>query len=117
MGEIFLLALTASLNPTLLAATTLMLLLDHPAKLMLGYLLGALMTSITLGLVIVFSLSQSGAAKTTQHTLSPAVDIALGALFLVIAYVVYTGRVTSARERRRGPEGGQAGQGPAPLAT
>ena len=112
MGEIFLLALTASLNPTLLAATTLMLLLDHPAKLMLGYLLGALMTSITLGLVIVFSLSQSSAAKTTQHTLSPALDIALGVIFLVISYVVYTGRVASARDRRRARKAAKPDKGP-----
>jgi hypothetical protein len=54
---VILLSLTASLNPTLVAATSVMLLLESPAKLMAGYLVGALMTSITLGLVIVFSLS------------------------------------------------------------
>jgi Sap, sulfolipid-1-addressing protein len=112
MGEILVLALTASLNPTLLAATTLMLLLDHPSKLMLGYLLGALMTSITLGLVIVFSLSQSSAAKTTQHSLSPAVDLALGALALVLAYVIYSGRVAAARERRRAKKASKPDKGP-----
>ena len=78
MSRIVLLSLTASLNPTLLAATTVMLLLDRPARLMLGYLTGALLTSITLGLIIVFSLSGSGAAKTTQATVSPGVDVALG---------------------------------------
>ena len=59
MGQVALLSLTASLNPTLLAATTVMLLLPRPAKLMLGYLVGALMMSITLGLLIVFNLSGS----------------------------------------------------------
>ena len=63
MGEVLLLSLTASLNPTLVGATTVMLLLPSPTKLMLGYLLGAMMTSITLGLVIVFTLSDSGASK------------------------------------------------------
>lgn len=43
-------------NPTLLAAVTMMLLLPNPKRLMPGYLLGAYTTSITLGLVIVFSL-------------------------------------------------------------
>ena len=47
MGHILVLSLTASLNPTLLAATTVMLLLPSPAKLMLGYLLGALLTSMS----------------------------------------------------------------------
>ena len=55
MGHVFLFSVTAMANPSLLAATTVMLLLPNP-KLMLGYLLGALMTSITLGLVIVFRL-------------------------------------------------------------
>ena len=88
VGQVILLSLTASLNPTLLAATTVMLLLERPAKLMLGYLVGAMMTSITLGLVIVFSLSDSSATNTTQNTLSPAVDIALGGIALVGAFVV-----------------------------
>src|SRR5947208_2493094 len=75
MSQVILLSLTASLNPTLVAATTVMLLLDRPKRLMLGYLLGAYLTSITLGLVIVFSLSDSATANTTQSTVSPAVNI------------------------------------------
>jgi hypothetical protein len=101
MGTVFLFALTSTLNPTLLAASTLMMLLPSPAKLMLGYLLGAMLTSITLGLVIVFSLSSSSTVSTTKKTISPAVDIALGALFLVLAFVLASGRASRARERRR----------------
>jgi hypothetical protein len=101
MSQVILLSLTASLNPTLVAATTVMLLLDKPARLMLGYLLGAYMTSITLGLVIVFSLSNSSATNTTENTISPAVDIGLGAIALAISFVLYTGRAERLRERRR----------------
>src|SRR5690242_19417884 len=112
MGQVILLSLTASLNPTLVAATTVMLLLDKPAKLMLGYLLGAYMTSITLGLVIVFSLSGSSASNTTQNTLSPAVDIALGVIALTIAFVLYTGRDKGFRERRRARKAEKPDKGP-----
>ena len=101
MGDVILLSLTASLNPTLVAATTLMLLLDRPARLMAGYLLGAYMTSIALGLVIVFSLSNSSASNTTENTISPAVDIGLGAIALTIAFVLGTKRDEGVRERRR----------------
>ena len=101
MGEVILLSLTASLNPTLVAATTLMLLLDRPARLMAGYLLGAYTTSIALGLVIVFSLSNSSASNTTENTISPAVDIGLGAIALTIAFVLATNRDEGVRERRR----------------
>ena len=46
MSRVLLFSLTASINPTLVAATTVMLLLPSPKKLMLGYLLGAYTTSI-----------------------------------------------------------------------
>jgi hypothetical protein len=49
-----------------------MMLLPNPKRLMLGYLLGALATSITPGLVIVFSLEGSNAVRTTENALSPA---------------------------------------------
>lgn len=101
MAQVALLSLTASLNPTLLAATTVMLLLPSPAKLMLGYLLGALMISITLGLVIVLSLNDSGTTKTTQNVLSPSADLALGGIALVIAYILRTGRHERLAARRR----------------
>ncbi len=98
--DIFLLALSSALNPTLLAATTVMLLLPRPRNLMLGYLLGALMTSITLGLVIVFSLEGSPVVEVTKATLGPAGDIALGAIFLVVARVLSAERDAVLRQRR-----------------
>jgi hypothetical protein len=112
MSQVILLSLTASLNPTLVAATTVMLLLDKPARLMGGYLLGAYMTSITLGLVIVFSLSNSGTSNTTENTLSPAVDIGLGAVALAVAFVLHTGRVERMRERRQARKAEKPDKGP-----
>ncbi len=112
MDQVILLSLTASLNPTLVAATTVMLLLDRPAKLMTGYLLGAYTASITLGLVIIFSLPTSSTTKTTENTLSPAVDIGLGAFALAIAFVLYTGRVERLRARRAARKAAKGPQEP-----
>lgn len=112
MGQVIVLSLTASLNPTLLAMTTLMLLTPSPARLMVGYLCGAVMTSVTLGLIIVFELSGSSTAKTTQHSLSPAVDIGLGVLALAIAFVLHTGRQERLRERRRARKAAKPDKGP-----
>ncbi|MFZ0377415.1 MAG: hypothetical protein WAL38_06260, partial [Solirubrobacteraceae bacterium] len=72
--DVFVLSLVAMLNPTLLAAVTVMLLLPNPKRLMLGYLLGAYTTSITLGLLIVFSLNGSGTESTSKRTISPVED-------------------------------------------
>jgi hypothetical protein len=112
MSQVLVLSLTASLNPTLVAATTVMLLLDKPARLMGGYLLGACLTSITLGLVIVFSLSNSSATGTTENTLSPAADIGLGAVALAVSFVLYTGRVERLRQRRRARKEGKPDKEP-----
>ena len=78
-----------------------MMLLPNPKRLMLGYLLGALMTSITLGLVIVFSLQGSDAVSTTENALSPAATITLGGIALGAAFVLGTGRHRPVVERRR----------------
>lgn len=112
MGDVFLLAFLAALYPTLLAATTVLLLLPHPKRLLLGYLLGAAMTSITLGLVIVFALRHSGLVSTTQTTLGPGADIALGCLALTIAFVLGTGRDQRVVERRRERKAADGPQGP-----
>ena len=112
MSQVILLSLTASLNPTLVAATTVMLLLERPKRLMLGYLLGAGMTSITLGLVIVFSLSNSSASNTTENTISPAVDVGLGAIALAVSFVLYSGRADRLRERRRERKADKPDKGP-----
>ena len=112
MGEVILLSLTASLNPTLVGATTVMLLLDKPTRLMLGYLLGAYMTSITLGLIIVFSLTNTSASNTTENTISPAVDIGLGAIALAVAFVLHTGRHERLRERRQARKEAKPDKGP-----
>jgi hypothetical protein len=108
LGEVFVLSLTAALNPTLLTATTVMLLLPNPRRLMLGYWLGAMLTSITCGLVIVFALEGSGAVSTTKRTISPVADIALGGIVLVIAIVLATGRDRRVTERRASRRQGKA---------
>ena len=99
--DIFLLSLLAMFNPALLAAVTVLLLLPSPKRLMVGYLLGAYTTSITLGLVIVFSLHNSSTESTSKHTVSPLEDIVVGVLALAIAWVLRTGRDQPFQERRR----------------
>jgi Sap, sulfolipid-1-addressing protein len=98
--DIFLLSLVSMANPTLFAAVTVMLLLPRPKWLMLGYLLGAYTTSITVGLVIVFAHQGSG-ESTSKHTVSPLEDIVVGALALAVAFVLRTGRDRAFGERRQ----------------
>jgi hypothetical protein len=96
----------------LLAATTVMLLLPNPKRLLVGYLFGALTMSITLGLLIVFTWEGSSGVHTARNTLAPAADFTLGAIALVIAYVLATGRDEGLRERRRRRKDAKEPKGP-----
>lgn len=100
MGRVFVLSLTAALNPTLLAAVTLMLTLLSPKRLLSGYLAGALVTSITAGLILVFALPGSNSSSTAKRSVNPILDVALGAVVLLIAFIVGTGRDKRRRARR-----------------
>jgi Sap, sulfolipid-1-addressing protein len=112
VGDIFVLAFTAALNPTLVAASTVMMILPNPVRLMLGYLLGALLTSITLGLVIISALEGSSTVATTKNTLSPAATIALGCIALVGALVLGTDRHLGKRRGREEREAKKKEKGP-----
>jgi Sap, sulfolipid-1-addressing protein len=99
VGRVFTLSLTAALNPTLLAATTLMLALLKPKRLLSGYLAGAMITSVTCGLILVFTLNSSSASSTAKHTVNPILNVVLGVVILGVAFVVGTGRDTRRRAR------------------
>jgi hypothetical protein len=93
-----------------------MLLLPHPKRLMLGYLLGAYATSITFGLVFAFSLHGSSAVSTSKHTLSPGGDIVAGLIASAIAYALATGldarlRSWNARRKQTKGKGGKDKEG------
>jgi Sap-like sulfolipid-1-addressing protein len=89
-----------------------MMLLPNPVKLMLGYLLGALMTSVTLGLVIVFAFESSDAVTTIENTVSPAATLALGGIALIAAFVLRTGRDRGAADRIRARRNAKRDKGP-----
>lgn len=92
------LSLTAMLNPTLLAAATVMMLLPETKRLMLGYLLGSYLTSISVGLLIAFSFHGSGSVETARSTLTPAEDLVFGVIALIVGLVL---RSDFGEERRR----------------
>jgi hypothetical protein len=108
MTDLLFFSLTAAVNPTLLVASTTMLLFPSAKRLMFGYLLGAYLTSITLGLLIVFVLDANGPLfDSSQHTLSPAFDLTLGLLALIVAYVLHSGRHERMAQRRREKRAGK----------
>jgi hypothetical protein len=92
------LSLTAMLNPTLLAAVTVMMLLPETKRLMLGYLLGSYLTSIAAGLLIAFSFHGSAGVEIAQNQLTPAEDLVFGVIAVIVGLVL---RSELGEERRR----------------
>jgi hypothetical protein len=99
--QIFLLSLLAMFNPTLLAAVTIMMLLPDPRRLITGYLLGAYVASIGLGMAIVFSLHDDSGVETSQKTLSPLEDLVFGAILVLVGWAFLSGRVAQIKEDRK----------------
>jgi hypothetical protein len=101
VNRVLLFSLTAMANPTLVAATTVMLLLPNPKRLMFGYVAGAYVTSITIGVVIVLALgSKDSTTSSAKHTINPIVDLTVGAILLAVAFVLGTGRDNRLQQRR-----------------
>jgi hypothetical protein len=109
MGDIFLLSLVAAANASLLAAVTVMLFLPSPKRLLLGYLAGALLTSLTIGFLVVFVVDDASATSTAENSVSPSIDVALGLILLLVAYVLRGGHDQRLKERRRARKG-EAGE-------
>ena len=113
MGQVYVLAFTAALNPTLLAAVTFMLSRPGAGRLMLGYFIGAMFTSLTCGLLIVFVLDgSSSATSTAKRTVNPVLDIVVGALILLVAYAFASGRLEPVMARRAAKKAQKPDKGP-----
>ena len=104
MGAVVLLALSAAFNPTEIAATTVMLLLPRPERLMLGYWLGAMVTGIASGLVIVFALDGTTTEHTTRHTVSPVVQLVFAGLLVLAAVALAKGEGKRLRTKHKEKE-------------
>ena len=77
MGSVIALSFTAALNPTLVAASTLMMILPNPRRLMLGYLLWRTDDEPRSSGPIILRRSTSRApSSSTQNTINPAVESA-----------------------------------------
>jgi hypothetical protein len=98
------LSLTAMLNPTLLAAVTVMMLLPDPKRLMLGYLLGSYLTSISVGLLIAFSFHGSGSVESARTTFTPAEDLVFGVIALIVGLVLRSELGEERRQRKQESE-------------
>ena len=84
-AELFLLAVASAFWPTLILVDVLAFRLERPIRILVAFLAGALLTTIALGIVIVFVLQGSSLTSGSRSTFRPAVYLAGGALALAAA--------------------------------
>ena len=83
--EILLLAVASAFWPTLILVVVVALRLDHPIRILVFFVAGALLTTISIGLAIVFALDGTSLATGTNRSLSAAVYLVAGVLSLLAA--------------------------------
>lgn len=86
--EVFLLAVASALWPALVAVVVVALRMPRPAPILASFFAGAMLTTVSVGLVIVFSLRHSDIVQGPHPTVDPAVDLAVGSLALLAGYIV-----------------------------
>jgi Sap, sulfolipid-1-addressing protein len=99
--QVFVIALLASLDAGLLAATVVLLGRPRPAHKLAAFLIGCMGFSIGFGLVIVFALHGSKLVRHVDPTVSALIEVAAGGLLLVVAVAVLAGRKVQWHPRRR----------------
>ena len=98
-GELLLLAVASAFWPILIAVVLVALRSPHPAKLLASFYAGALLTTVTVGLVVVYALQGTALVTSARPTFDPWLDIAIGALALVGAFVLRRRQVMHAPKR------------------
>lgn len=111
--DLLLLAVEAAVYPTLLAAVVILLSQPRPRRLLAAYLAGGMTISITVGLIIVFSLDDANAVPNQQSAPSWTADVAVGGLLLLLAVTLAT-RADQRFRARRAARKAAVGGPPAP---
>jgi hypothetical protein len=101
MAKLSALALAAAFYPTLLAVVLFALTRPNPVRLLGAFYVGGLLTSVTIGLLVLFVAEGTGAVTQDSHSVSPWVDLVAGLFSLGLAFAIAQGRDESLRERRR----------------
>jgi hypothetical protein len=102
MTNVFVIAVVASLDAGLLAAGLVLLGRPRPARQLGAYLIGGMGFSIAFGLLIVLALHGSTLLREPDRSTSAVIETAAGALLILVAIVVGSGRVLQWHPRRAG---------------
>jgi len=89
MPELLLLAIASAFWPVLVVVVIVSLRARRPVRLLVSFLVGGLLTTVTLGLTIIYVLEGSSFTGRSKQTFEPAVKVTVGALAVLAAVVLW----------------------------
>lgn len=95
--NVLLLGAVAGLDPARIGAVAFILSRRRPLRLLVAYFVGGFGVSLIVGAVVLFVLKGVGAGKSSS--VPPEIEIAVGALSLVVAVLVWTGVAARIRDQ------------------
>ncbi len=101
MINVLVLAVASAVSPTILAVVIVVLHRPQPRRLLAAYLVGGMLTSIAVGIAIVSSLNGLNLVSGSSPAADPIVNLTIGFLALLVAYVLATDRDAGLSARRR----------------
>jgi hypothetical protein len=96
-GTVLLMAVVAGVDPVRIGAVVFMLSRRRPTGLLAAYFIGGFGVSLIIGGVLVFVLGKADIGKSSS--VPPGIEIAVGALALLVAVLVGTGFAARVRDR------------------
>ena len=86
--EILILAVASSFWPTLILIVVLALRLEHPIGVLVWFLAAGLLTTVSIGIAIVFALQDSSFVTGSHPAANPALELTAGLLSFLAAYAL-----------------------------
>ncbi len=96
--ELLLLAVASAFWPTLIVIVVLALRGRHPIKILVWFLAGGLLTTMAIGIAIVFALQGASFMSGSPATIDPVVYLTIGLLSVLVAFVLLRRRGKSPAE-------------------
>lgn len=100
--ELLVLAIASMFWPTLIVIVVLALRVSHPVKILIWFLAGGLLTTVAVGIAVVFALQGASFMSGSTSTVDPVIYLTVGLLSLLAAFALLrtTGKAAATSPRQ-----------------
>ena len=107
MAELVPLAIASAFWPILLVVVLVSLRAPHPVRLLVSFLAAAMLTTMTVGLVVIYALQGTALVSRSRDSFDPAAQITVGSIAILVAILVHRRTPATPAEQSPEPESGR----------